>query len=967
MAPEGRFVAVGLNFMGTVDTLAPSMLYRLPARQDMTKRSASALLTLAAAIALAGCATATSGLPGSGAAAPVGSPASAAAAGPATAPGAKPAAPAAADPKSATDPKSAAAAAPGGAPARPPGAPQPFAEVVKDAKEQKGFFTIWTKDEKTWLEIAPAQLDRPFFFGGSRASGMGERFFLPGLTGREHIVVLRRAGNNVQLVAQNLRVRAPAGTPLAQAVQESYSDSLLASAPVASAPHPERKSILIDALALLGGDITGAQTALEAAYRLSYTLDRGNTTIERVRTGEEGTFITVRGHYSVAKLPPPPRPTPGAPPPNPATLPDPPRTVPDPRSLFLSFAYTLAPLPAQPMRPRVADQRIGHFTDAFFDLSDQSGRDSRTHYINRWRLEKRDPAAAVSEPKEPIRAVMDRNIPPKWRDAVRAGILEWNLAFERAGFRDAIRVEQQPDDADWSSLEGTRILAVRWFAMDGPGAVAVGPSQSDPRTGEILRAAAIIPENWVRLGRTRVAETLPRFPAPASLDELLGAQACTYAFGALERAEFGFELLAARGVLDPEGPEADRFIADSLKDVVMHEVGHALGLRHNFRGSTGIRLEQLRDAAFVRSRGISNSVMDYNGLNIPLEGEPASIYHQVTLGAYDYWAIEYAYREFDPAVERQELARIAARSERDPNLAYATDEDAGGFFGAGIDPLANQWDLTDDPLAFSQRQVKLARELWTRTQQRQLSPDDNLAVYRRNLQRGLAALQFTAPTVAKHIGGTYVSRSLAGAGQDLLVPVPAARQRQALDLLVREIFSSDSFRFDPRFMRRLGIEHLERVGGPQVITNPDFSLATSVLAIQRSVLDQLMAEALAARLADAETKVDDRRELVTYAEVQGQVADAVWSELRAGRAIDSLRRNLQREHVRRIAGGLVRPTPAVAADVRAVYRQVALKLEADMRRALASGRLDATASAHVAESLQTLAEALRAPLMKQAA
>lgn len=922
-------------------------------------RLSCAVFAAAAAVALTGCATTAADPAGTGA--PAAS--KAAVAGATTV-----AKPAAADPKAgAATAAGGDAARAGGAPARPPGAPPPFAEVVKDAREQKGYFTVWTKDEKTWLEIAPEQLDRPFFFGGSRTSGMGERFFLPGLTGREHIVVLRRAGGNVQLVALNLRVRAPAGTPLAQAVQESYSDSLLASAPLASAPHPERKSILVDALALLGGDITGAQTALEAAYRLSYALDRGNTTIERVRTGEDGTFITVRSHYSVPKLPPPPRPTPGAPPPNPATLPDPPRTVPDPRSLFLSFAYTMAPLPAQPMRPRVADQRIGHFTDAFFDLSDQSGREARTHYINRWRLEKKDPAAAVSEPKEPIRAVMDRNIPPKWRDAVRAGILEWNRAFERAGFRDAIRVEQQPDDADWSALEGTRILAVRWFAMEGPGAVAVGPSQSDPRTGEILRAAAIIPENWVRLGRTRVAETLPRFPAPASLDDLLGADTCTYAFGALERAEFGFELLAARGVLDPEGPEADRFIADSLKDVVMHEVGHALGLRHNFRGSTGVRLEQLRDAAFARTRGISNSVMDYNGLNLPLEGEPASVYHQVTLGAYDYWAIEYAYREFDPAVEREELARIAARAERDPNLAYATDEDAGGFFGPGIDPLANQWDLTDDPLEYSLRQVTLARELWTRTQRRALAPDDNLAVYRRNLQRGLNTLQFTAPTVAKHIGGVYVSRSLAGAGQDLLTPVPAARQRQALDLLVREILSSDSFRFEPRFMRRLGIEHLDRVGGREVITNPDFSLATSVLAIQRSVLDQLMADTLAARLADAETKVDDRRQLVTYAEVQARLAEAVWSELRAAREIDSLRRNLQREHVRRIAGGLVRPTPAVAADVRAVYRQVAQKLEVDMRRALASGRLDATARAHVAECLQTLSEALRAPLVKQAA
>ena len=118
-----------------------------------------------------------------------------------------------------------------------------------------------------------------------------------------------------------------------------------------------------------------------------------------------------------------------------------------------------------------------------------------------------------------------------------------------------------------------------------------------------------------------------------------------------------FELLVERGAIDPDGVDGERFIADELKDVVMHEVGHALGLRHNFRGSTGITLAQLRDPSFVRTRGISNSVMDYNALNIPLESEKPSVYSQVTLGEYDYWAIEYAYREFAPEVEHAELAR----------------------------------------------------------------------------------------------------------------------------------------------------------------------------------------------------------------------------------------------------------------------------------------------------------------------
>lgn len=805
----------------------------------------------------------------------------------------------------------------------------------------------------------------PVFFGNSLTGGLGQSRFLPGLMGQQQIVVFNRVGNTVQLIARNTRVRAPAGTPLARAVSESYSDSLLAAAPVASAPHPERKTFLVDVAALLGGDLPGAATGLETAYRMSYTHDRANSSIERVRTDDKGTSVTMKMHFSVPRLPAPPVSAPGAPPPNPASLPQPPRVVPDARSLFLSYTYTLTPLPAEPMRARRADERLGHFTDAFLDLGNDLGLDSRTHYVNRWRLEKKDPSAAVSEPKEPITVVMDRNIPEKYRAPVRAGILEWNKAFERAGIKDAIVVQQQADDADWASTEHGRHLAVRWFMMEGPGATAVGPSQSDPRTGEILRGAAIIPESWARIGRTSVAETLPRPTAAESLEQLLDAERmCTYAYDALEQLNFGLELLAERGLIDPTGPEAERFIASELTAVTLHEVGHALGLRHNFKASIGVKFEQLRDAAYVREHGTSNSVMDYNALNLPLEHEPASVYNMTTLGEYDYWAIEYAYKPLAPEAEKAELASIAARQSANPALAYATDEDVIG----AIDPTANQFDLGDDPLAFARRSMVLARELWTRTQARELKDGESFSLYRRNMQRGLNRFGAAAGQAVKYIGGVITSREVPGAAGDraLLTPVPAAKQREALSLLTSEVFSSDSFRFDSKFMRRLGVDQLDRWGGSSPVFNTDFSLATRVLDIQRAVLDQLISDTVAIRLADAEAKAApaERRTLLSYADVHVTLADAVWSELKTGRDIDSMRRNLQREHVRRIAGAMVRSSPTVATDVRAVHRQVALRLEADLRRAVAAGKGSAVTRAHLADSFAMLGEALKAPLVK---
>ena len=865
--------------------------------------------------------------------------------------------------------------------ARPPlplGSPPAFADVTRDAKRSDGFLPVWTKDDRTWLEIPADQLGKPFFLGSSLASGLGEARMWPGLMGREQVVVLRRVGNNVQLQARNLHARAPAGTPLARAVGESYSDSLLAWAPLAAAPQAQNKALLVDAFTLFGNDIGALQTQLEASFRLPYTLDRSNSSIDAARTNSNGTYLTVRQHFAITRLPAPPLPpAPGATPPNPGAQPNISRTLADPRSLFLNMAYTLAPLPAQPMQTRRADQRVGYFTSSYVDFGNDRSDGRRVHLIERWRLEKKDPAAAVSEPKEPIRVVMDRNIPEKWREPVRAGVLEWNRAFERAGFRNALTVEQQAEDAEGSSLEGTRMLAVRWFAQEGPGSTAVGPSQSDARTGELLRGAVIIDENRVRIFRASTQDTQPRLtdtlPSPANQADHGGHAYCTHAEDTFDEAAMGFELLSLRGAVDPEGPEAERFIAAALRNVTMHEVGHAIGLRHNFRASGGVTAAQLRDPAYTARNGVSNSVMEYNAVNLPLDSETVADYFSPTLGPYDYWAIEYGYRQFANADEEKAgLARLMAMSETDPALAYATDEDA-----QGTDPMVNQRDMGNDPLAFAQRQFKLTRELWARTQKRELPADDDMTVLRRNLQRGFGNMAQALPWVTKYVGGTYTSRTLAGSGKPLFQPVPAARQREALDVVVAEIFSSASFKFEPRFMARLGIDRNERERG----TALEFSLPATVLALHRGALDSLMTDALAARLADAEARVDDPRTLLSYAEVQERLSAAIWSELGTAKGggggkvsdkvsdkagdIDSLRRNLQREHLRRLAAGLLRPASAAAADVRSVHRSAAVQLRTRLTAALAAGGWSSLVRSHLEDSLATVDESLKASLVKQ--
>ena len=880
-------------------------------------------------------------------------------------PGANGTAPAPAAANAANAPSAAVPGAPVVRPTAPgePPALRAFNDVIRDAKQGEGFLPLWKKDERIWIEISPDQLDKPMFLGMSFASGLGERRFMPGAFLDDQVVLFRRVGNTLQLLAQNTRMRATANTPLATTYRENFSDSLLGAAPVASAPHPDRKTFLVDAATLLGGDLPALQTIIEASYRVSYSLDRSNSQMESARSTATNTSFVSRMHFYVPKLPIPPAmaPAPGAPQPNPV------RTVPDPRSFFLSVAYTFAPLPAEPLRARLADQRVGLVTDAFVDLANESNGLRNTHYIRRWRLEKKDPSADVSEPKEPIVVWMDKNIPEKYRGAVRDGAQAWNRAFERAGFRNALEVRQQPGDADWNTFEGTRHIALRWYLQDG-NAPAVGWTQTDPRSGEILRGFSIIPESWARSSRQAVVNTLPKPSAADAFDPLRVRDLCTYAIDAYGEMQFGLELLQSRGRIAPDSAEAERFVLDSLRDVVTHEVGHALGMRHNFKASAQVKLDKLRDAEWIRENGLTPSVMDYQPLNIPLEREAPTEYHQAALGAYDYWVIEYAYRDFAPDQERAGLAEIAARADRNPALAYATDEDSYAQYGGGQDPTANQFDLGDDPLAWYKRRIALSRELWARTQKRQLDSSESYAVYRRNLVSGLGQIATVVPAAGKYIGGLYTNRDVPGGTRPLVTPVPAAKQREALDLITREIFSADSFRFDPAFMSRLGVDHLDqlrRIDSGEMAQTPEFSLGATVIGIQRPALDRMMSDGMAVRLAVREALVADRKQLLTFADVQDTLAAAVWSELRSGREIDALRRNLQREHMRRLAFSVLRPPSAAPADVRAVHRQVAVKLQADLRRAAANQALSSITRAHLTESLATLNEALQATVIKQ--
>ncbi|MES2101907.1 MAG: zinc-dependent metalloprotease [Pseudomonadota bacterium] len=849
--------------------------------------------------------------------------------------------------------------------APPPGSPAVFATVIRDAKRTDGLFTTWQKDEKVWLELKPADFNKPFFLSPKLASGIGESRVLGGLMDQALVIEFRRIHNQVQMIARNTDFTARAGTPEGRAVAAAFSPSLLASTPVASQPQPERKSVLVDLNALFINDMLGIGMQLQRSYRQGYAFDGRNSAITALRVRPDSLSLEVMQHFATGSIAVrQPNTPPGAP------VPTVPTTLADPRSMFVTAQYSLSALPAVPMHARAADARVGYFTAAYWDFSDDLARTPVVRNVNRWRLERKDPAAALSEPVKPIVYVLDRTIPLKYRDTISAGILEWNKAFEKIGFSNAIRVEVQADDADVDTLDGG--ASVRWMTNASPLFGAIGPSHVDPRSGEILAANISIEGLSSRNQRASRAQILNGSAADtvrlmqfggAASGEAFDAHACHNAEQAADQLSYALDVLAARGDLDPDSPQAQAFVLAYLKDTTMHEVGHTLGLRHNFRASRVYTDQQVSDPEFTRSHALTGSIMEYAPVNLAGPGAPAVAPFQTTLGPYDYWAIEYAYRPLDAAGEKAALERIAARSS-EPELAFGTDEDNY----LGIDPDALLFDLGSDPLVYAKKRLAIARDLFKRQETRALAPDRDYAVLRRSLNFAVNDVARSVGVLARQIGGVRTLRDFPGSGRDPLQPVSATAQRDALDQISRSLFAADSLAVSPALQRRLAPDFQERADalgtGAPVVT--DFSVSDRLLGVQRALLNQLMSDEVAARVIDNQSKTAQRTEALQLSDLYGRLGRDIWSEVDGGRADDipAARRALQREHLNRVASMLLRPGSAGRADARSLVRVQAQVLLVRLNAASQRGGINADTRAHLQDSADTLTQALAARMTR---
>ena len=813
-----------------------------------------------------------------------------------------------------------------------PGAPRPdprvmeFQNITKTAKTYDGLFKLYQKDENLYVELQPRHLDKPLLCPIAVAKGAG----IGGMTlnfDEQWVLLFKKVSDDkVHLIRRNVHNKARPGSPTARAVDITYSDSVLKAIRIVGT-NPGTQGVLINLNDIFMSDF--AELGIGS-------FDASRSIWHKVKAFPRNVELQIQATYSGGF---------GG------------DDVIDPRGQTVVIHYGLAELPDGGYQPRLADDRVGYFVTALKDFSSNSKDTSFVRYVNRWRLEPAEPIVPgkLSVPKRSIKFYIEKSVPHEFRAAVQEGILEWNKAFEKIGFRNAIEVVQQRDDEEFDP-EDMNYNTFRWITTDVP--FAIGPSRANPLTGEILDADILFDGSFVRYWKHerqvlrvdgKVIEIaspiqamdmgwgllnndlLRRGMGPAGWNDRTktfdpdalrmaairqGACFC----GDCRKMEIGMASLALTELVQPPTPkdkdgkepkkddkEKDKLLDDLLyqavKETVMHEVGHTLGLRHNFKASTMLPASQLHDTKITREKGLSGSVMDYNPVNIAPKGVKQGDFFSTTIGPYDYWAIEYGYKPLTGGTEGEvkELAKIAAKGAGTPGLDYGTDEDT--FLTS--DPHTNRWDLGSDVMKFAQDRMVTTEELLKNLATKIVDEGEGYQRARVAFEMLLSQYGNGAYLIAKYVGAEHANRDHKGdpSARDPLVPVSPAKQREGLKFLQDHIFSDKPFNFPPDLLRKLAVERWYHWGTGYSST--DFPLYNRVLNIQKVALNQLLSPRVLQRVLTNSIKTDKDAKPLTVAEIFRTVTDGVWSDLPVGEekkefTSSVIRRNLQREHLKKL-------------------------------------------------------------------
>ena len=748
--------------------------------------------------------------------------------------------------------------------------PRPYDRVItKDAKTSAGVFKVHlVRDRGTdhyYYEIPPAEMGKDFLFvtqiaKNTPGAGYG------GQTVGEMVGRWERRENRILLRGMNYDMVADPADPVAKAVQAANNPSIVMAFNIEAFGPGE--SAVIEVTRFFLSDVP--EMSVRASLR-ARGMDAGRSFIERISAFPEN--IEAEATHTYTSAPPDQaggRGGPGAP-------------AMRSSSGTVLVHVSMVKLPEKPMMPRLADARVGYFTTSTMDFARPEHRAERRTFVARWRLEKKDPSAAVSEPVKPIVYYIDPATPKRWVPYLKKGIESWQTAFESAGFKHAIIAKEAPtpeEDPTWSA-DDVRHSVVRWLPSTTEN--ASGPHISDPRTGEILNADIQFYHNVQQL-----------------VEDWYFVQV---------------------GPLDPRAsklPLPDDLMGELLGFVVAHEVGHTLGLQHNMKASSMYPVDKLRDPEWLKTMSHTPSIMDYSRFNYVAQPEdkidPKLLIPGI--GPYDKWAIHWAYAPITSAQvsddEDKTLDAWAREQEKTPWLRFSTDRAQGADSGENTEAVGDADAVYSTGLGLKNLQRVMDNLLAATTHEGE-DWDDLRTVYGRVVGQWANEMGHVAQIVGafdsfeKHGGQDGVRFNL----------VPKARQVTAVKFLNENAFATPAMLLRPEILRRI---------------EPAGALAR-IRTAQLQVLNSLLSPQRFGRLVEEEAI--DGSAAYRPSEFLADVRKGVFGELYAPSVkIDAYRRNLQRAYLELISTRL-NGTQRVTDDQRPMFRGELRTIAADAGAALA--------------------------------
>ncbi len=787
------------------------------------------------------------------------------------------------------------------APVTPPA--KTIASVTSKCKPYNGLFNLFQdeKDGSVYMLIKKDQIGKEFIYFTHTTDGLASFGLNRGSFRDNKIFFIKRYFDKIEFVAKNTNFYFDPKNPLAKAADANMTDGIMLSEKV-EAEDKEKGEILIKAdKLLLGEDIAAIRPNLPPTYqgfRLG-GLNRDKTKYLALKNYPKNTDVVVEFVFD-----------------NPAPGFGAGMDVADDRFISIKSQHSFIEMPQNNFKPRYDDPRVGYFSTEVNDMTSASATNYRD-VIHRWNLEKKDPAAAISEPIEPIVYWIEKTTPLELREPIMKAGLSWNEAFEKAGFKNAVQIKVQSDTATWEAGD-IRYNVLRWTSSPNPPFGGYGPSFVNPRTGQILGADIMLEYTFIT-GDTREenvfeVKNLPSNKGIEDADEhFKHNHKKNHAYCSLGHylnlgTGLGHAAIALRGGGETQMKE---FGENSLYYLILHEMGHTLGLNHNMKATQMLSPDEINNREITAKVGLSGSVMDYPAPNVALDKTKQGLYFTNKPGPYDLWAIEFAYSTAatTETAEKARLDKILARS-TEPALTFGNDADDMRGFG-GIDPRVMIFDHTNDMIRYGTDRFKLVNELLGKLKGKYIADMNNQSYHELVMRYSVLTgnMASTARVISRYVGGVYVERGFIGQkdAKQPFTPVPKEEQKRAMKALSENIFSPNAVKtpndlYNYLQVQRRGFNFFGRGEDPRIHER--------MQNIHRDVLSHFFNPNTQQRILNTELYGNTYK----LTEVMGDLTDAIFKEDIAGN-VNTFRQNLQIDYVGSLLGMLgtdMRPSMYVA-------------------------------------------------------